>query len=66
MAQPEPETTSNLAIILPLILLVIVAVGYALNSVLRDKGLGVIGNGAVMMVGMVGGVFFMGFIQAWL
>jgi hypothetical protein len=66
MVQPEPESTSNLAIVLPLMLTALLAVGYALNAVLRDKGLGIFGNGAVMMVGMAGGVFFMSFIQSWL
>ncbi len=52
MDQPQPELTNNLAVMLPVMLAVTVGVGYALNSVLRDKGLGIFGNGAVMMVGM--------------
>jgi hypothetical protein len=64
--QPQPESTNNLAVMLPVMLAVTVGVGYALNSVLRDKGLGIFGNGAVMMVGMAMGVFFMSFVQSWL
>lgn len=64
MDQPQTATTSDLALILPLILLALLAVGYALNAVLRDKGLGIFGNGAVMMVGMAGGVLFMNYIQS--
>ncbi|MCW2285503.1 hypothetical protein M2323_003354 [Rhodoblastus acidophilus] len=64
MDQPQTATTNDLALILPLILLALLAVGYALNAVLRDKGLGIFGNGAVMMVGMVGGVLFMNYIQS--
>jgi len=66
MDQPVVESTSNLALILPAILAATVAVGYALNSVLRDKGLGIFGNGAVMMVGMALGVFFMGLVRSYL
>lgn len=66
VVQPQPvvELTNNLAVMLPVLLAVTLGVGYALNSVLRDKGLGMFGNGAVTMVGGALGVFFMSFCQS--
>jgi len=63
--QPVVESISDLAIILPLMLLALIGFGYALNAVLRDKGLGVFGNGALMMVGAAGGIVFMSFCQSY-
>jgi hypothetical protein len=62
--QPVVESTNNLAVMLPIMLAVTVGLGYALNAVLRDKGLGIFGNGALMMIGMTAGVFFMSFCQS--
>ncbi|MCW2315197.1 hypothetical protein SAMN06265338_10874 [Rhodoblastus acidophilus] len=56
--------TIDLAVLLPVMLGVTLILGYAVHSVLRDKGLGVVGNGAFLMIGLVAGGAFMGFCQA--
>ena len=68
VVQPQPvvESTNNLAVMMPVMLAVTMGIGYAMNSVLRDKGLGIFGNGAVMMVGMTLGMFLMSFCQSYL
>jgi hypothetical protein len=67
VANPQPvlETGDNLAVMLPVMLGVTLGLGYAVHAVLRDKGLGIVGNGAFMMVGMAAGVVFMSFCQAY-
>ncbi|MBB4197132.1 hypothetical protein CCR94_13935 [Rhodoblastus sphagnicola] len=54
----------DLAILLPVLLGVTLILGYAVHMVLRDKGLGIVGNGAFLMVGLSAGGFFMSFIQS--
>jgi hypothetical protein len=64
--QPVVESTSSLAVTLPLTLGVILVLGYALNAVLRDKGLGIFGNGVFMFIGLWTGAFFMSLCQTYL
>ena len=64
--QPVVESTNSLAVTLPVTLAVILILGYALNSVLRDKGLGIFGNGIFMFIGLWVGAFFMSLCQTYL
>lgn len=66
MANPQSvvELGNNLAVMAPVMLGATLALGFAVNAILREKGLGIVGNGAFMMVGMTVGVFFMSFCQS--
>lgn len=56
--------TIDLAVLIPVLFGVTLILGYAVHAVLRDKGLGVVGNGAFLMIGLVAGGAFMGFCQS--
>jgi len=61
----NPSDLNELALVAPLMLLAVLVFGYFVDLLLGDKGLGLFGNGAFLMLGLFIGGFFMSFCQNW-